>query len=87
MKNKATDLVKLYKGLSPAARAAVWVLLAFEVVLIAMTQRDIHRRPADRIRGPKLLWRVIATQNVIGPAVYFGVGRRRGEQEQLSPDG
>jgi hypothetical protein len=74
---KATSkLVKRYRRLSPAARRAVWVLLAFEAVLIAATERDIQRRPADRIRGPKLLWRAVATQNVIGPAAYFGLARR-----------
>lgn len=70
------ELVDLYRGLSPAARRAVWALLAAEAALIAATQRDIQRRPADRIRGPKLLWRVIATQNVVGPAAYFALGRR-----------
>jgi hypothetical protein len=74
---KATSkLVKRYRRLSPAARRAVWVLLAFEAVLIAATERDIQRRPADRIRGPKLLWRAVATQNVIGPAAYFGLARK-----------
>jgi hypothetical protein len=67
----------LYRNLSPAARRGVTALLAVEVVLIAWTQRDIQRRPARRIRGPKLLWRVIATQNVVGPAAYLGLGRRR----------
>jgi hypothetical protein len=71
------ELAALYRGLGPAARRAVWVLLAVELVLIAAAERDIQRRPADRIRGPKLLWRVVATQNVIGPAVYLGLGRRR----------
>ena len=70
-------MAKFYRGLSPAGRAGLWFLLAFEVVLIAAAQRDIQRRPAELIRGPKLLWRVIATQNVIGPAAYFGLGRRR----------
>jgi hypothetical protein len=78
MPQKLEPLVKLYNGLSPAARRAVWGLLAFEVVLIGVAERDIQRRPADRIRGPKLLWRAVATQNVIGPAAYYGVGRRRG---------
>jgi hypothetical protein len=78
MKGKGSDVVKFYRGLSPAARVGLWLLLAFEVVLIAATQRDIQRRPATGIRGPKLLWRVIATQNVIGPAAYFGLGRRGG---------
>lgn len=76
-KQPIRELVKRYNRLSPAARGAVWVLLAFEVVLIGITQRDIQRRPADRIRGPKLLWRAVATQNVIGPAAYYGFGRRR----------
>ena len=76
MKGRAEAVAKFYRGLSPAARAGLWTLLAFEVVLIAAAQRDIQRQPASRIRGPKLLWRVIATQNVIGPAAYFGVGRR-----------
>jgi hypothetical protein len=72
------ELVTLYQGLSPAVRRMVWALLAFEAVLIGVAERDIQRRPADRIRGPKLLWRAVATQNVIGPAAYYGFGRRRG---------
>jgi hypothetical protein len=71
------ELVALYRGLGPAARRALWALLAAELVLIAAAERDIQRRPADRIRGPKLLWRVVATQNLIGPAAYLGLGRRR----------
>lgn len=74
----AAELARLYRGLSPQARRAVWVLLAVEAVLITAAERDIQRRAASRIRGPKLLWRVIATQNVVGPAAYLLVGRRRG---------
>jgi hypothetical protein len=74
--SRLAKLVEFYQGLSPAAQRALWVLLAVEVVLITAAQRDIQRRPADEIRGPKLLWRLIATQNVVGPAVYFGFGRR-----------
>ena len=70
------ELAKQYNRLSPTARRAVWALLAFEVVLIGVAERDIQRRPAERIRGPKLLWRAVATQNVIGPAAYYGFGRR-----------
>jgi hypothetical protein len=71
------ELAARYRGLGPAARRAVWALLAVELVLVAAAERDIQRRPADRIRGPKLLWRVVATQNLVGPALYLGVGRRR----------
>jgi hypothetical protein len=71
------DLVALCRGLNPAARRAVLALLAVELVLIAAVERDIQRRPPDRIRGPKLLWRLVATQNFIGPAAYLALGRRR----------
>jgi hypothetical protein len=71
------ELAALYRALGPAARRAVWALLAVELVLIAAAERDIQRRPADRIRGPKLLWRVVATQNLVGPAAYVSLGRRR----------
>ncbi len=72
------DLAKRYHSLSPTARRVVWTLLAFEAVLIGLAERDIQRSPAERIRGPKLLWRAVATQNVIGPAAYYGFGRRNG---------
>jgi hypothetical protein len=72
------ELATRYRGLKPATRRAVWALLAVELVLIAAVERDIQRRPADRIRGPKLVWRVLATQNLVGPAAYLGFGRRRG---------
>ena len=70
-------VIAQYQRLSPTARRVVWVLLAVEVVLITAAERDIQRRPPEGIRGPKLLWRAVATQNVIGPAAYFGFGRRR----------
>ena len=71
-----SEVVRFYRGLSPAAQRGIWVLLVFEVVLIAFAQRDIGRRPARCIRGPKLFWRAVATQNVIRPAAYFALGRR-----------
>jgi hypothetical protein len=71
------ELATLYGRLRPATRRMVWALLAFELVLIAAVQRDIQRQPPSRVRGPKLLWRVVATQNLIGPAAYLALGRRR----------
>ena len=71
------EIAGLYRQLSPRTQRVVVAVLAMEAVLIVATERDIQRRPVERIRGPKLLWRVIATQNVVGPATYFSVGRRR----------
>ena len=70
------ELTTLYRGLGPTSRRAVWALLGVEFVVIAAVQRDIARRPRDRIRGHKLLWRVVATQNLIGPESYLLMGRR-----------
>ncbi len=72
----ATELAAFYGKLSPPMRKALWALLAAEAVLIVAAERDIQRRPAESIRGPKLLWRLVATQNVIGPAAYFWLARR-----------
>jgi hypothetical protein len=72
-----SELVQFYERLSPAARRALLALVGLEIVLIAAAERDIQRRPADKIRGPKLLWRALATQNIIGPAAYLILGRRR----------
>ena len=77
MESRASRFVSWYRGLSPLARRALWLLLALEAVLIVATERDIHQRPAQNVRGPKLLWRVIATQNIIGPAAYFAFARKR----------
>lgn len=70
------ELMRLYNGLSPTGRKMVLALLAFEGVLVAAAERDIQRRPAASIRGPKLLWRIVATQNVVGPAAYYALARR-----------
>jgi hypothetical protein len=78
-RSRCSKVADFYQGLSPLGRLGLWVLVAVEAVLIVMTQRDIQSRPAADIRGPKLLWRVIATQNVIGPALYFAIGRRSSE--------
>ena len=67
---------EFYRGLSPRARVGLWVLVVVELILIALTQRDIQTRPAPEVRGPKWLWRAIATQNVVGPALYYAIGRR-----------
>lgn len=73
---RISELIGFYQRLSPRGRRAVWALLAFETILVAAAERDLQRRPAGSIRGPKLLWRAVATQNIIGPAAYFGLGRR-----------
>jgi hypothetical protein len=46
-------------------------------VIGLLTLRDLSRRPADRVRGPKWLWRILGTANTAGSATYWLAGRRR----------
>jgi hypothetical protein len=42
-----------------------------------MTVRDIARRPATQVRGPKLLWKLWGGTNTLGAFVYWVFGRKR----------
>jgi hypothetical protein len=53
------------------------VVLIVHVILARFTLRDLRRRPASAVRGPKRLWRVWATTNTTGSLAYWLVGRRR----------
>ena len=64
-----------WADMPPWARAGIVAAGALEVGLLAAAQIDITRRPADRIRGAKLRWRLLSLVNVIGPLLYFRKGR------------
>lgn len=64
-------------GELPAKRRAVIVALGtVQVGLLIAAERDIHRRPAHLIRGPKARWRLLCLINFLGPLSYFAFGRR-----------
>ncbi|WP_179860919.1 PLDc N-terminal domain-containing protein [Bhargavaea cecembensis] len=53
----------------------VWPLLVIQLVLMAIALVDLGRRKATN--GPVLLWVfIIIFVNLIGPVLYFTVGRR-----------
>ncbi|WP_255770876.1 PLDc N-terminal domain-containing protein [Pseudarthrobacter sulfonivorans] len=68
---------KTWKEMSPAARAGVVAAGIVQVSLMLAAQRDISRRPAAQINGPKAAWRAAALINFIGPIGYFILGRKR----------
>ncbi len=68
---------KTWKEMSPAARAGFVAIGIAQVALMLAAQRDISKRPADQINGPKAAWRVAALINFIGPMGYFILGRKR----------
>ena len=58
---------------SPLGMAIGWVVAA---LLIFLAQRDLRRRPPEAVRGPVVLWRVVAGTPP-GAAAYLVLGRRR----------
>lgn len=59
-------------------RRAIIASGAVEGVLKIAALRDLARRPADQVRGPKWVWAlVIVAVNGLGvaPAVYYRFGR------------
>lgn len=68
---------KTWKEMSPAARAGMVAVGIAQISLMLAAQRDISRRPAEQINGPKVAWRMAAFINFIGPMGYFVFGRKR----------
>lgn len=66
-----------FKKLSPIRRLLVSVLVVVGLGFIAVAQRDIQRRPAAEVHGPKLIWR-LASLNLLGAVGYLLWGRRAG---------
>jgi hypothetical protein len=60
---------------SPARQRTIIVVLLLSLGIVAAGERDLQRRPAEQIRGSKLLWR-FACLNAFGALSYFRWGRR-----------
>jgi hypothetical protein len=65
-----------WSDLTPGQRAGAVIGGIVQLVLMVLAQRDLNRRTADEIRGPKQLWRAAVLVNFVGPIAYFVIGRR-----------
>ncbi len=63
--------------LTARQKRVLTVALAVHAVVVAVTLRDLRRRPAVLVRGPKWIWGVVATANTTGSGAYWLIGRRR----------
>jgi len=63
--------------LSPGQRGGIVAAAIVQFALLAAALRDLRRRPASEVRGPKPLWAAVSFVNFVGPLTYFTVGRRR----------
>ena len=76
-RSNAGDAAKKWAKLSDRQRALILGAAAAELSLKIAALIDIKRRPAERIRGPKALWRAAMVVNLLGPLSYFAIGRKR----------
>ncbi|MCW2775294.1 MAG: hypothetical protein JWN91_3620 [Nocardioides sp.] len=66
---------KKWGDLSPLQQKAVVAGAAAEVVVTAAALRDLARRPAGGVRGPKWLWVLSFVVQPFGPLAYLAWGR------------
>jgi hypothetical protein len=76
-KTRVARKKKTWKEMSPSAKAGTIVAGLINLSLLVAAQRDISRRPAAQINGPKAAWRAASFINFIGPVGYFTFGRKR----------
>ena len=75
--DKISEAGRKWAELTERQRTLVLTAAAAELSLKVAALIDIKRRPADRIRGPKALWRAAMAINLLGPVCYFTIGRKR----------
>ena len=65
--------------MSPRQRMGTVLFATAALALAGSAWRDLARRPAAQIRGPKWPWAIgIGLNWVVGPLSYFLLGRIRG---------
>jgi hypothetical protein len=67
---------KKWRDLSAGQKAGIVAAGAVELVLTTVSVRDLARRPAAQVRGPKWLWMLLMPVQPMGPISYLLVGRR-----------
>ena len=70
---------KKWGDLTAREKAPFVVRGIVQCALLVAALADIHRRPAEQIRGSKWLWSAVAFANFmgLGPIAYFAFGRKR----------
>ncbi len=54
----------------------VLLYLPIHLLVVALTWRDISRRPEQQLRGSKRVWRLVSAANTLGAVAYWVAGRR-----------
>lgn len=67
---------KHWSELSTRRRVGTVLLTAAQLALTAAAYRDLSKRPAALVNGPKAAWGLAILVNWVGPIAYFAKGRR-----------
>jgi hypothetical protein len=68
---------KSWGDMTPTQKKIVVVTGIAEVALTAWCVKDLRQRPAELVRGPKLLWGPAMSVQPLGPIAYLVWGRKR----------
>lgn len=76
-KTRVARKKKTWKEMSSSSKAGTIIVAIVQLSLLVAAQRDISKRPAALINGPKGAWRAASFINFVGPMGYFIFGRKR----------
>ena len=68
---------KSWSDMTPTQKKIVVVAGIAEVALTTWCAKDLKARPAELVRGPKLLWAPALSIQPFGPIAYLVWGRKR----------
>lgn len=66
-----------WSEMTDAQRRWVVVGATVQLLLQAAALRDLRRRTASEVNGPRWAWACATFVNTVGPLAYFAFGRRR----------
>jgi hypothetical protein len=69
--------IQQWNDLSDTQKTGLRIGAVVQIGLLIVALIDIRRRPAEQIRGSKVLWTAIACVNFVGPISYFVFGRKK----------
>jgi Phospholipase_D-nuclease N-terminal len=69
---------KKWSNLSTGQKRGIALSGAVQIGLLIAALIDIHRRPAEQVRGSKWVWTAVSFINFAGPISYFAFGCKRG---------
>jgi hypothetical protein len=68
---------KSFRDLSGGQRLRVAIMAGLQLILQTAALKDLKKRPAALVNGPKPVWFAASFLNFIGPVAYFLLGRKR----------